>query len=113
MIIERTIGKSEMDYNQMVEIVANYKMEYPYKDLEIHSNEEEGTLSLWLDDCDVEIHIMEIYPTSQELHEIDEKGICGVKPHKNLNCPHGNGKYDWMFGRRVCDGCRKCFNFRG
>ena len=105
-------GEYELTYKQIEEKVRMAKRENPHHDFEIQIDESNGTLDLWLDDHIMEIHILEITPTKEDLKLIDEKGICGTYPSRNLRCPLGLGSYDWVLSRKTCDCCRKCFNFK-
>lgn len=96
--------KHNLSLDEIESIIKRYKVEYPYKDLEINVDERNGYtyVSLWLDDCDVEIHIMDIYPTKKEFKKIDNKGICGKRLGHLLYCK--------LTGVR-CNSCRKCLKF--
>ena len=111
MLVKECAFTSEnLSLNEIENIVKGYQEDYKDKDFEININEGDGvnSLSLWLDDGDVEIHIMDIYPTRNELKLIDEKGICGTGLGHNLKCGYGKGSYDWMFGEKRCNACREC-----
>lgn len=83
---------------------------YSKHDLEVNDHGDEGYITIWLDDCDWEEHLMDIYPTKSELKLIDKKGICGKKPYPSPRKCVGSPKYT-LWGK-TCSKCRECFNFQ-
>ena len=78
------LNKKEMeldDIEKWINLYLSQSNRYSEYDLEIDINEDDGTIDIWLDDHDIEKHLMTITPNHQsELKMIDEKGICGIRP---------------------------------
>ena len=102
----------EMTLEEIESLVSRQQGEYPYHDLEILTDADQGEIAVWLDDCDVEIHILDIIPTKADLELIDDHGICGHKPDAGCADCIGYPEYDWMLRRDMCSKCRECFKFQ-
>lgn len=109
------LDEKDMSLKEIEQFIEHHIWEserYSKHDLEINIDNDEGKLSIWLDDHDWEEHLMTITPTKEDLKLIDQNGICGEYPSRNFRCPLGLGSYDWVLRRNTCDCCRKCFNFK-